>query len=402
MRHAHVISESEQLRNDEMRRAERLFRLLQHIPASPATSCNKVILYSSGPETFEDMFHVIREAKHHVHMEYYIWREDDIGGKLKQLLIEKARQGVEVRIICDGIGSYKLDHQYIQSLKHEGVECHVFLPPTIAFFDKRLNYRNHRKITIVDGQAGYLGGLNIGDEYVGKDLKYGYWRDTHMKIEGDAVYFLQQTFLTDWAFVSGHALFHRSELFPLHDCIGEDQVQIVASGPDQDLDTIVDVFFSVCGTAKRRIYMTSPYFIPDHGIFLALKTAATSGVDVRIIIPQEPDSKLVYLASLSYLEELMQAGVQFYQYTQGFLHAKTLIVDELIAVAGTANMDMRSFYSNFELNALIYNTTTIRELEKQFMLDLQASKRIDPYQFAGRSRMQKGKEVLARLLSPLM
>ncbi len=400
--HSHIVRQIHELHNPNIHKELRLFGLLQHIPNSPITMCNETKLYTNGNELFELMFRALRNARHHIHMEYYILRADQIGQALKHLLITKAKEGVEVRLLYDGIGSYHLSDAYLRDLEQAGVECRVFLPPSIAFFDKRMNYRNHRKITVIDGQLGFLGGFNIGDEYLGRDSSVGYWRDTHIQLKGDAVYFLQRTFLMDWAFVSRQYLFHRSELFPEHDSGGHEHIQIIASGPDNQMDTILNVFFSAISAAKQRIYITSPYFIPDHSIFIALKTAAISGVDVRILIPMVPDSKLVHYASLSYLEELMQAGVRFYRYTKGFIHAKTLVVDQMLATVGTANMDMRSFFSNFELNALIFDTHTIDQLELDFLSDLKESEEVHYNDFVKRSRFQKSKEVLARLLSPLL
>jgi cardiolipin synthase len=277
---------------------------------------------------------------------------------------------------------------------------YCFLPPLFAFFDKRLNYRNHRKIVVVDGKVGFLGGINIGDEYLGRDPQLGYWRDTHLRLRGDSVYYLQQTFLNDWEFVSGQRL-SDALLFPEHEVGLGTPVQILPSGPDVHFDAIFELVFSAIATAKRRIWMTTPYFVPDRSIQIGLKTAALSGVDVRILFPGVPDSRIVHLATLSYVKELLLAGVRFYQYQNGFMHAKTLIVDELIASAGTANMDMRSFFANFEINAVFFDKKTIGRLGRDFQQDIRNSKEIVAEQFERRSRWQRGKEVVARLLSPL-
>jgi cardiolipin synthase len=285
-------------------------------------------------------------------------------------------------------------------LKRAGAEVYCFLPPLIAFFDKRLNYRNHRKIVVVDGKLGFLGGINIGDEYLGRDPQLGYWRDTHLQLQGDSVYYLQQTFLNDWEFVSGQRL-SDGLLFPEHSIGSGTPVQILPSGPDVHFDAIFELAFSAIAAAKQRIWITTPYFIPDRSIQIGLKTAALSGVDVRIIFPGVPDSRIVHLATLSYVKELLQAGVKFYQYQNGFMHAKMLIVDELIASAGTANMDMRSFFANFEINAVFFDKKTIGRLGRDFQQDIRNSKEIVAERFELRSRWQKGKEVVARLLSPL-
>jgi cardiolipin synthase len=249
---------------------------------------------------------------------------------------------------------------------------------------------------------GFVGGINIGDEYLGKDSKLGYWRDTHLQVHGDSVYFLQRTFATDWAFASG-APMPEEEFFPEHDCHeGEkEHMQMIASGPDAPWDAVQEVFFSAMANAKRRIYITTPYFIPDPSIATALKTAAFSGIDVRIILPLAADSKIIHWASLSYIKEFTQAGVRFYQYRKGFVHAKTLIIDHMLGTVGTANMDMRSFFSNFEIVAVLYERGSINRLERDFQQDMKDSIEIDPEAFANRSRFKRGREVIARLLSPL-
>jgi cardiolipin synthase len=274
------------------------------------------------------------------------------------------------------------------------------LPPIIAFFDKRINYRNHRKILVIDGMKGYLGGINVGEEYLGANPRLGFWRDTHMELIGDSVYSLQVAFLEDWRFVSGKQLTDPI-LFPEHHNTGRKCVQIIRSGPDTHWDAILEMYFGAITCAKKRIYMTTPYFIPDPSITMGLKTAAISGVDVKIIYPSRSDSKIVNYASISYFEELMQAGVRFYSYEKGFIHAKVLIIDDILASVGTANLDMRSFFSNFELNAVLFDKETIQRLEADFLLDLKGSKELKLEVFQKRSRWQKGKEVVARLLSPL-
>lgn len=400
-RHSKIVHRVSDLTNAEMHHQERLFSLLQNIPDSPITSCNKTTVLTNAPQTYEAILAAIDKAQNHIHLEYYTIRSDEIGEVFKNALIRKARDGVKVRLIYDGVGSMELSNQYLKDLKDAGVECRGFLPPFIAFFDKRINYRNHRKIVVVDGRIGFLGGINIGDEYLGKNRKLGYWRDTHLQLEGDSVYFLQFLFLNDWSLVSRQKLIGES-YFPIMDCQGEEQAQIIASGPDGHWDSILDMFFASISVAKRRIYIATPYFIPDPSILMSLKTAGLSGIDVRIIIPGVPDHKLVHWASLSYVEELLQAGVRFYQYQKGFMHAKVMIVDDSLASIGTANMDMRSFFSNFELNALLFDPKTIDRVESDFMRDMADSKELTLYAFERRPRTQKALEVVARLLSPLL
>lgn len=394
--HAHELS------NISMHNQQRLFGLLKNLPDCPITQCNETMILTNAQDTYEAMKQAIEQAQDHIHVEYYIIRSDRIGYEFQKLLIAKAKQGVKVRLIYDGVGSYDLERAFLKEMVEAGVEIRSFLPPFIAFFDKRVNYRNHRKIVVVDGKIGFVGGINIGDEYLGSDPRLGFWRDTHMRMQGDAVYYMQATFWNDWAFVSGTPLTDPERYFPRHNCPGEEQVQIISSGPDTYWDGILEMFFAAITSASERIYITSPYFIPDSSIGIALKTAAVSGVDVRILFPGIPDSRLVNWASLSYVEELMQAGVKFYQYQTGFIHAKIMIIDRIFATLGTANMDMRSFFSNFELNAVMFDKKTIDRLEADFITDLHNSKQMILSEFEQRSRLQKSKEVLARLLSPLL
>lgn len=379
----------------------RLYALLGNLPDSSITGCNQTEIYSGGAETYEAILQAMESAKDHIHLEYYTIRDDGIGRRFRDMMIRKASEGVAVRLMYDGIGSLEMTDGYLRKLHAAGVETCCFLPPVIALIDKRINYRNHRKIVVVDGMVGFIGGINVGDEYVGKHPRLGFWRDTHIRITGDAVYYLQHTFLQDWYFVTSKLL-NESRYFPEHECEGEELVQIVNSGPDAHWDTILELYFSAITSAKQRLYITTPYFIPDPGIILALKTAANSGVDVRIILPAEPDTWFVYWSSMSYLEELLQVGVRFYLYKKGFIHAKVLISDNKLATVGTANMDMRSFYSNFEQNAVLFEQKTIERLVADFLQDMKDSHEVHLDQFEQRPRLQKAKEKVARLLAPLL
>lgn len=385
---------------DGWRDEPRLFAMLSNIPGSIITQLNEIKVLTNAEQAYPVILEAMEQATDHIHFQYYTYRHDQIGLQFHEILLRKAREGVKVRCIFDGIGSMKLDKRYLRELREAGVQVYMFLPGLIAFFDKRMNYRNHRKIVVVDGLKGYLGGINIGDEYLGKHPRLGFWRDTHLELCGDAVYSLQQTFLTDWAFASGGPLTDQT-LFPEHSCEVRKSVQLIASGPDAYWDAILEMYFGAITTAKKRIYITTPYFIPDESIIMGLKTAAISGVDVRIIYPDKADTKMVNYASLSFMEELLQAGVRFYSYQKGFIHAKIMIIDQLMATVGTANLDMRSFFSNFELNAVLYDRETIDRLEKDFYQDMKDSMEVKLEIFRKRPRLQKGKETVARLLAPL-
>ncbi|WNS41241.1 cardiolipin synthase [Paenibacillus sp. MMS20-IR301] len=378
-----------------------LLHLLSGLAESPITSQNKCEVLSSAEAAYKAMLASMEQAQEHIHLEFYIFRDDEIGRQFQEVMVRKARQGVRVRLLCDGLGSHKLSRTFVNTLKQAGAQVHFFLPPLVSLLDRRFNYRNHRKILVVDGLTGFTGGMNIGDDYLGKDPKMGYWRDTHLRLEGDSVYHLQYVFLKDWRLASGDIMSH-PRFFPAHACSGRNAVQIIASGPDGGIDTTQEMFFASICAAKERIWLASPYFIPDPAVCRALKNAVLSGVEVRVIIPARPDNKLVYYATLSYLENLQDAGVKFYRYTNGFMHAKVMIIDSLLATVGSANLDMRSFYSNFELTAVLLHPEQIAGLAEDFGNDLKHSEYIDPKEFQERSRNVKRIEELCQLLSPLL
>ncbi|WP_115991882.1 cardiolipin synthase [Cohnella lupini] len=379
----------------------RLFRALLKGGELPISGKNRSEVYNNGMDTYEAMLKAIGNADNHIHLSSYIIRNDEIGKEFQQALIRKAKQGVKVKLLYDGIGSIKLSDSYIRILRDGGVECACFFPLRPSFLKKRMNYRNHRKIIVVDGKIGFVGGINVGDEYVGKNPRLGYWRDTHLRLEGDSVYWLQEVFLKDWEIATREKP-DVPAYFPDHECPGFEAVQIVPAGPNRKGDAIHDSVFAMSTAARDRIWMTTPYFIPSASIAMALHDAARSGLDVRIIIPYIPDTWLVHLATLSYVEEMMRSGVRVWQYKKGFVHAKTLVVDKLVAVVGSANMDLRSFFSNFEINAHLFDPKAIAKVEGDFLKDLEDCEEINLQKFLMRPRKQKFKEAMARILSPLL
>ncbi|TFE27263.1 cardiolipin synthase [Cohnella luojiensis] len=379
----------------------RLFRALRKGGELPISSRNQSWIFNNGMDTYESMFEAINNAKSHIHLSTYIVRDDDIGRAFQQALISKAKQGVKVKMLYDGIGSITLKDSYVRILREGGVECACFFPLRPSFLKKRMNYRNHRKIIVVDGKVGFVGGINVGDEYIGKHPHLGYWRDTHLKLEGDSVYWLQEVFLKDWEIATREKPDDPS-FFPVHHCSQSEPVQIVPAGPNRRGDAIHDSVYAMVTAARKRIWVTTPYFIPSASIAMALHDAALSGLDVRIIIPYVPDTWLVHLATLSYVEEMMRSGVRVWQYKKGFVHAKTLIADKFVAVVGSANMDLRSFFSNFEINAHLFDPVAIAGVEQHFLQDLEDSTEINLQKFLMRPRKQKVKEAMARILSPLL
>ena len=381
---------------------KKLITLLLKNSKSPFTINNHSEVLTNGKESFKEIFQAIHSARDHIHIEYYIIKDDKVGNILRKLLILKAHQGVKVRLIYDGLGSRKLSKKYLRSLDHAGVEYAPFLPVKVPLLNSKLNYRNHRKIVIVDGKTGFIGGLNVGDEYWVGSNKLGFWRDTHFKIQGEAVYILQYIFLMDWYYAAGKKIGEYKNYFPDHRYYGEELIQIAASGPDHPWEGIQQAYFTSIATAQEKIYIESPYFIPDESLLMALKTSALSGVDVRLILPDKPDHKTVFWASRSYIYELLEAGVRVFLYNKGFIHAKILLVDGIVASVGTANMDIRSFRLNFEVNALIYNKDTVARLEEDFFQDIEESTEIILEEFIKRPIWDKIRESFTRLLSPIL
>lgn len=382
---------------------EQLIHLIINNAEFPLTLGNDVEVLTNGEEIFPAFLEAMENAQEHIHLETYIMRNDQIGTQITEVLIRKAQAGVKVRVIYDGVGSRQLPESYLTELKNAGIQIEPFFPVRIPFFHNRINYRNHRKILVIDGKIGFVGGVNIGDEYLGRNPKIGHWRETHLRLKGHAVYFLQRIFLQDWYFVSRESLEAKAPLFPDEENKpGDKVVQITASGPDTHWEAIMQVFYYAIATAEKSIYLTSPYFIPNESILTALKTAALSGVETKILLPAKPDHKIVYWAAMSYLEEIMEAGVEVYLYQKGFVHAKVMTIDGVLSTIGSANMDLRSFQLNFEVTALVYNEEVTRHLEKDFANDLLDAQKIDLQEFKKRPLTHQILESALRLLSPLL
>ncbi len=344
----------------------------------------------------------MRRAESSIHLEYYIFENDELGGEIVEILKAKARSGVEVRFIYDDVGSWNLKRRFIRSLREAGIQIHCFMPVVFPWLTSKINYRNHRKIVVIDGRVGYTGGLNIADRYL-HGTKYGPWRDTHLKIEGAAVHMLQLTFLTDWYFATGIQLRDKEKyLSPAGMNAGETAVQIATSGPDSDWATILQAYFAAINKATDHIYISTPYFMPGESLLTALKVAALSGIDVRIMLPSLSDSKIVYLASRSYISELLEARIKVDLYTEGFNHSKIMTIDDHFSSIGTANMDNRSFEDNFEVTAMIYDSRVTDQIERRFLQDLEGCVKLTRKHWATRPRGEMLKESVARLFSPLL
>ena len=377
-----------------------LIRLLYTNSDAKAYPNNKIDILSDGKTTFDAMFNAIQNAKNHIHIEFFIFGNDKISNQLRELLIEKAGAGVRVRMIYDYWGSFFLSRWYLQSLREAGVYLRPFLPLRLRLGRSKINYRNHRKILIVDGEVGFTGGLNVADRYIfGNAL--GMWRDTFVRFEGSVVHGLQQLFLMDWYFVE-RKLITDPKYYPIPQKFDSNLAQIVISGPDTQWESIMQGISSAIMSATRYVYIHTPYFIPNDVVENCIQMSAMSGVDVRIMIPARSDSRLSDACTFSYMGRLLEAGVKVYRYTKGFLHSKAIVIDDFISIVGSANLDERSFNQNFEANAFIYEEKTANRLKELFFRDMQNCEELTLEAWTNRRRRQKLKESFARLFSPLM
>lgn len=397
-----LIKKSEFLHKRETLEVKKLMTLLLNNSKALLTRYNKVEILNNGEETFPAIFAALRGAKRFIHLEYYIIEMGELTTALKELLIQKASEGVEVRVIYDDVGSWDLTRDFIRELRNSGIQIHPFLPVRFHQFANKANYRNHRKIVVVDGEIGFVGGLNFADRYLDGVPGIGIWRDTHLRVEGEAVTSLQVIFLIDWYFVRQELLLDKDEYLPYKKVDGDVLVQTVTSGPDSDWASIQQAYFTLINMAKRYVFISTPYFMPGETTLNALKTAAMSGVDVRIMLPHKSDSRLTYWCSRSFVEELLEAGVKVYWYQKGINHSKVIMVDGIVASVGTANMDLRSFEQNFEVSLILYDREMVKDLAGYFLKDLKNSTEVLLQRWKFRPKREKVCESLARLFAPVL
>lgn len=384
-----------------------LAEYVRHAGVSPLTANNELKLLINGEEKFPELLKALENATSHIHIEYYIYEDDFTGNQVADILIRKSEQGVKVRFLYDDFGSHSLGRSFLKRLQDAGVQTAPFYKIKWFAFATRLNYRNHRKIVVIDGMVSFIGGINMSDKYR-NDLKDGndlFWRDTHLMVKGQATAYLQYLFMCDWNFCSPNRLDYSESYFPdstEQDTIKGKVVQIAASGPDSKQPVIFYSLLEAINSAKRSIYITSPYFIPDESLMDALIIAIQGGLDVKIIIPGISDSKMVNTAASAYYTELLGFGAKIYKYNKGFVHAKTMVIDDDLAVIGSANMDYRSFDLNFEVNALIYSKAMAAELIKAFEEDLLVSGQIDAEAWLNRPKYISLWEKSVKLLSPFL
>ena len=393
-------SQHELIEDSQINEKANIIKLLLSNNRSFLTKKNKISLLINGENKFPELIKCLKEAQHHIHIEYYIFDNDNIGNEIANILAEKAREGVEVRFIYDDVGTSHIHKSFKKLFDEAGVIYHGFMPVYLPKLS-RANYRDHRKIVVIDGKVGFVGGMNVADRYINKKGEKK-WRDTHLKIEGESVNSLQIVFMLNWYFVSKKPLSFSAEYFPGSYTPGRQCMQIAASGPDSDWASIMQAFFVAISTAKNSILITTPYFIPNESILTALCTAALGGVDVNIIFPYDGDNKIVQAASMSYMKEVLEAGVNVHLYTGGFNHSKIMVVDDVLSSVGTANMDFRSFDQNFEVNAFVYDRTIANQLTDQFMEDIEHCVPLHLSRWDQRPIRRRLAESASRLLAPLL
>lgn len=369
---------------------------------APPFSRNDITLYSSGFDKITAFIRDIARAKHYIHMEYFIFENDALGRLVRDCLIDAVRRGVEVRFMYDDVGCWSVKQRFYDEMAAAGVIVRGFMPVRFARFARRVNYRNHRKIAVIDGVTGYVGGMNIALRYL-----YGYkgegWRDMHLRLRGSAVYGLQQVFITDWFFNNGEKLEGSCYYPPVPDDVeGRAMVQVVSASPASKWPNIMNGFVWAILNAKRYFYLATPYFMPTEQVLNALQMAAASGVDVRLMVPSEPDRFWLKAANASYYDDVLEAGVKIYSYTKSFLHAKYFVSDDELSTVGSTNTDFRSFEDNFEVNAFVFDGDFARKLKSNFEDDSKDCVVIDKETWGRRTRLRKVCESFVRLLSPLL
>lgn len=373
--------------------------LILNLGQSPVFCGNKIEVYPGGKSKFHSLLSDIDQAEKHIHIFYYAIGNDRIGNSMKEKIIDRVKHGVKVRLIYDGLGCNKTNAVYFKQMVEAGVEVRTFLPLSFPRVLKSINYRNHKKIVIIDGKMAYTGGINVKDEYI-DGLKWGKWNDIHFKVEGPGVLGLQSVFLADWFYVSGEYL-SSPEYYPVNGLMGEASVQVVNAEPLGAHANVEEAMFTAITRAREYVYIETPYFIPPGSLLRAIQTVAMSGVEVRLVMPKRSDNDNVQYASNSYVEDLLRNNVKVYQYLKGFTHSKLMIIDDELVIAGSVNMDMRSLELLFETNLFIYDKAVAHTVKQIYQTDMADSEEIHLSEWVNRSRPVRFREAFFRLLSPL-
>ncbi|MDE6282459.1 MAG: cardiolipin synthase [Muribaculaceae bacterium] len=379
----------------------RHIKLAESLQGSPYYEGNSVELYRDGQAKFDALLRDIRNARHYINIEYYIISDDHIGRQVADALIERAQNGVKVRIIYDSVGSFKTSRRFFKKLKKAGIEAFPFFEVVFPPFGTRVNWRNHRKITVIDGEIGYIGGMNIADRYIDGGKAFAMWRDLHLRVIGPGVAALQQSFATDWNFMGQPLIEDNIETEKLT-LPGTTGVQLLTGGPVNQWMNLTLLFQQIISTAHKLVWLQTPYFLPTEGLLHALQTASLAKVDVRIMLPRRSDSDMLRWASFSYIQECLRAGIKVYLYDKGMLHSKAIMVDDEFATVGSTNFDFRSFEHNFEANLLIYSKEFNATLRKHFLEDQRNCVRVNPATWRKRPYLEKALESVMRLFAPIL
>ena len=396
------ISEGKGLADDLSVESQQIVSLVNKLVVPHMFVGNDIDVFTTGKDKLDSLMRDIEAATDYIHVQYFIIENDETGGPLLELLMRKAREGVQVRVLYDYVGSFYFKPKLLRQMRAAGIEVHPFLELTLMQFAFRLNWRNHRKIVVIDGKVGYVGGMNIANRYVVGDKKWSAWRDTHLRISGEAVAALQYSFAIDWNFTTRKLLTNPTMHYDTPPASNEYRIQMMSSGPTDRWKNISFVFFKAITLAKRQVYIQTPYFLPSESLLKALQSAALSGVDVRLMIPVRPDSLMLRLATGSYIKECLLSGIKIYLYEPTVMHAKVVIIDDDFVTTGSTNFDFRSFEHNFEFNALIYSKELNRKMKEIFDADLQQCTRVSMGKWKQRPLMQKALESIVRLISPIL
>ena len=377
-----------------------LSNLLSNSNQSSLLYGTEITTYTNGADKFKDLLEDLRQATHHIHLQYYIFCDDEIGKEVQQILIQKAKEGIQVRVLYDDVGCWNVKDKFFKEMKRAGIKVYPFLRVAFPIFSSKVNYRNHRKIVVIDGKVGYMGGMNIADRYA-KGIAWGNWHDLHFKFIGKGVHGLQSAFLIDWYVITKKLLIDKT-YYPATQNYSDNIMQIATSGPVGMWRTLLQATIFIISNAKRYVYIQTPYFLPTEGLNQALQSAALGGVDVRIMLPKRSDTRSANMATHSFIDEMVRAGVKIYFYKPGFLHSKLIVSDDAITSIGSANMDFRSFEHNFEINSYVYQKDFAIKMKNIFYNDITYCEHLIPSLWLKRPLKQRLAESFMRLFSPLL
>lgn len=380
---------------------KQIIKLTHNVSRYPFTQNNEIEIYTDGPSKFRDLKEDLKNAKESILLQYYIFQDDKLGQEIADILISKAKEGVTVKVIYDHVGSFSSKKKFFKRMKENGVDTHPFFRVTFPQLANRINWRNHRKIVVIDREVGYIGGMNIANRYIDGMDDGSLWRDTHFRVKGEIVESLLYSFVIDWNFLTKQPTLDK--IVARETSISSNKgMQLITSGPTETWDNLSLIFLRAISTATKCIYIQTPYFLPTEALLQALQAAALAKVDVRIMIPSKSDSKMLQYASYSYVTQCLKAGIKVYLYTPGMLHAKVMIIDDSFVTAGSVNFDFRSFENNFEGNILIYDSETNRKMKDIFFEDLAKCKKLTVSEWRKRPIYNKVSESVLRLLSPIL